>query len=287
LNKVFAYKIQNNNLKTINLMKTKLLQSLLLTALFISPFLFSNTSQAQTTGNLSVSFGTTFTGGSYGTKYLLAAWIETSGGTFIKTKLRYAKSSNLDHLATWTGKSGGSVVDAISSTTRPAPETLTFTWNGTDVSTAVVTDGTYKVWLEMAWGSSLTTGKTVQSFSFTKGVAADHQTGATTNFTGVTLDWVPTFVGIADNQPKETFSITPNPVNSQSTINYSLNELSDVTVGLYDVSGKLVKVLCDENQAAGNHNLPLSLSASVKPGIYFVKMNTGKTQHTQRILVSQ
>lgn len=267
-------------------MKTKFLQFLLITALVVSPLLFGNYSQAQTSGTLTVSFGTTFTGGGYSNKYVLAAWIQTNSGTFVKTKLKYCKSSNLDHLQTWVNASGQNVVDAITGNTRPAPETLTFTWNGTDVSTAVVTDGVYKVWLEMAWASSLTTGKTVQSFSFTKGVAADHQTGATTNFTGVTLDWVPTFVGIADNQEKENFSVSPNPINSLSTINYSLNSLSDVTISLYDINGKLVNVILDANQAAGNYNIPLSLNDKVKPGIYFVKMYDGKTQHTERVLIS-
>jgi hypothetical protein len=269
-------------------MKTKFLQSILLTAFIISTLLLSNVSKAQTTGNLTVTFNTTFTGGGYSNKYVLAAWIQTNSGTYIKTKFKYCKSSNLDHLATWTTANPSlTVVDGISGTTRPAPETLTFVWNGTDVPAAVVTDGIYKVWIEMAWAASLTTGKTVQSFSFTKGVAADHQTGATTNFTGVVLDWVPTFTGVTENQEKVSFSVTPNPANSQSTINYSLNALSDVTISLYDINGKMVQVLFDDNQAAGNYSLPLSLNGKVKPGIYFVKMYTGKTQHTERILISE
>jgi hypothetical protein len=268
-------------------MKNRFLQILLVTALFISPFFFSAGLQAQTSGTLSVSFNTTFTGGSYGTKYLIAVWIQTNSGNFVKTKMKYSKTSNYDHLQTWVNASAQNVVDAVTGTTRPAPETLTFNWNGTDVSSAVVTDGIYKVWLEMAWGSSLTTGKTVQSFSFTKGVTADHQTGATTNFTNVTLDWVPTFTGLNEYQEKESFSVSPNPVNNESTINYSLSSLSDVTISLFDINGKLVKVLFDNNQAAGNYNLPLSLNGTVKAGVYFIKMYTGKAQHTQRILISE
>ncbi len=268
-------------------MKTKLLQSMLLTAFIISTLLSGEASQAQTTGNLTVTFNTTFTGGGYGTKYVLAAWIQTNSGTFVKTKLKYSKSSNLDHLQSWVDASAQNVVDAITGTTRPAPETLSFVWNGTDVPATVVNDGIYKVWIEMAWAASLTTGKTVQSFSFTKGVAADHQTGATTNFTGVVLDWVPTFTGVTENQEKISFAVTPNPVNSESTINYSLHALSDVTITLYDINGKMVKVLFGDNQAAGNYSLPLSLNGKVKPGIYFVKMYTGKTQHTERILISE
>jgi hypothetical protein len=267
-------------------MKNKFLFLFIVTALFIGQILFSNGLHAQTSGTLTATFNTTFTGGSYGTKYVIAAWIQTNSGTFVKTKMKYAKTSNLDHLQTWVNASAQNVVDAITGTTRPAPETLTFTWNGTDVSAAVVADGVYKVWLEMAWGSSLTTGKTVQSFSFTKGVTADHQTGGTTNFTNLILDWVPTFTDVNENQEKETFSISPNPLSYESTINYSLNSLSDVSISLYDINGKLVKVLFDANQNAGNYKLPISLNSLIKPGVYFIKMYTGKTSHTERILVS-
>jgi hypothetical protein len=268
-------------------MKIKFLQTFLITALIICPLISSNILQAQTTGTLTVSFGTTFTGGSYGTKYLLAVWIQTNSGTFIKTKLKYSKTSNLDHLQTWANASAQNVTDATAGTTRPAPETLSFVWNGTDVPAAVVTDGVYKVWFEMAWGSNLVTGKTVQSFSFTKGTSADHQTGATTNLTNITIDWVPTATGITANQDKESFSVSPNPLTSESTINYSLNSLSDVTISLFDINGKLVKNLFDDNQSAGNYNIHLSLQGKVKPGIYFIKLYTGRTQRTERVIISE
>ena len=268
-------------------MKLKFLHSLLLSVLIISPVLLSNNLQAQTTGTLTCSFTTTFTGGGYGTKYLLCAWIETNSGTFVKTKLKYVSSSNLDHVQTWATASGENVVDATVGATRSAPGALSFTWNGTNVAGTVVTDGIYKVWIEMAWASSLTTGKSVQSFTFTKGATADHQTGATTNILNLVLDWVPSGVGIANIQEKENFSISPNPVTNESTINYSLNKLSDVTINLYDINGKLVNVLLDKNQAAGNYSLPISFKGRVKSGVYFVKMYTGETQHTERIVISE
>ena len=267
-------------------MKTKLLQLLFVVAFMFFLFSRDQVLKAQTAGTLTCTFTTTFTGGSYGTKYLLAAWIETNSGTFVKTKLKYAKSSNYDHLQTWVNASGQNVVDAISSTTRLAPETLSFTWNGTNVSAAIVNDGVYKVWLEMAWGSSLTTGKTVQSFSFTKGAVADHQTASTTNFTGLVIDWVPATTSIADNEIYIPFSVSPNPVNDKSTINYSLETISDVTISLYDFTGKLIKVLFDDNQAAGIYRFPLSLKENVKAGVYFIRMYTGSKQHVERILIS-
>ncbi|MEI8201433.1 MAG: T9SS type A sorting domain-containing protein [Bacteroidota bacterium] len=264
-------------------MRKKITFSLAILALFFSVGL-----SAQTAGTLTCVY-TTVSSGGYTPKNCLAAWIETSSGTFIKTKFKYCSSGNYDHLATWTGKSGQNVVDATSGSTRTANGLMTLVWNGTDVSSALVADGTYKVWIEFAWASSLTTGKTVQSFSFTKGATADHQAPADlTNLTGITLDWAPASgAGIEDQQAKPAFTVAPNPVTNQSMIKYSITEFSDVTVSLYDISGRLVDVLLDDNQTAGNYSLPLSSKGNVKAGVYLVKINTGKTQQTQRIIVSE
>lgn len=266
-------------------MKQKKLHLMILTAIMISQLFLGSTAKSQTAGTLTCSY-TTVSSGGYSPNNCLACWIERADGTFIKTKVKASKSSNFDHLATWTSQpSYNNYVDAVSGNTR-TNGLLTITWNGTDLSTNIVTDGTYKVWVEFAWASSLTTGKTVQSFSFTKGPAADHQTPANmTNFTGITLDWVPLGVGIDENSDQQNFSISPNPVNASSTINYSLLHTEDVTISLYDINGKLVKVLCDQNQTAGNYSLPLS--ANTKPGVYFVKIYTGRTQHTERILIAE
>jgi flagellar hook assembly protein FlgD len=267
-------------------MKMKNLHKMILMVLLISPLFVGSGAFAQTPGTLTCTYTTTFTGGGWGTKNCLAAWIETSSGTFIKTKFKYSKSGDLDHLGTFTSKPNyNNYIDAMTGNSRATNGLMTLIWNGTDLSTAVATDGVYKVWIEMAWGSSLTTGKTVQSFSFTKGTATDHQTGATTNFTGVTLDWVPTYVGLEENKSELNFSVTPNPVTNQSTINYSLNDMSDVTISLFDINGKRVRVLLDKNQNAGNYNLPFH--SDVNPGVYFVKMYTGNTQHTERILITE
>ena len=272
-------------------MKKKNLLSLLIISLIISPLFFSFALQAQTAGTMTFNFTTASSSG-YSPKHCIAVWIETSAGTFIKTKYKMCSSGNLDHLTTWTGKSASNVVDATAGSTRTANGALSVVWNGTDVSGAVVANGTYKVWVEFAWGSSSTTGKLVQSFSFTKGASTDHQTpadytsGTTGSLTAMTIDWSPA-VGVAENSSTEKFSIFPNPVSSQTKINYSLNTLSDVTISLFDVSGKLINLLFDDNQIAGNYTLPLSIPDNLKPGIYFVKINTGKTERTERIMITE
>ncbi|NVN95699.1 MAG: DUF2271 domain-containing protein [Bacteroidetes bacterium] len=262
-------------------MKKRIIFSIMVVILTISFNLFTKSLQAQTTGNLTFSVTTTSTG-NFSPRHVIAIWIEKSDGTFVKTKLKKA-AARVQYLNQWVAKSGSNVVDATTGATVSAHQTESITWNATDVTGATVADGDYKLWIQMAWSNN--NGPTY-SIAFTKNATAAHITPADqTNYTGMVLDWTPNTAGIAENQNQSTFTVTPNPVTSQSSINYSLKELTDVTIGLYDVTGKLINVLFDDNQTAGNYSLSLASEEKLKPGTYFVKMNTGKTQHTERVLI--
>ena len=69
--------------------------------------------QAQTQGTLSFSFTQTAHTSYTGNKNVLAVWIQSSTGTFIKTRLRYAGGGTADHLPTWAVNSGGTANNAL------------------------------------------------------------------------------------------------------------------------------------------------------------------------------
>ncbi len=262
-------------------MKKKIILSMMIVAMTISSNLFVKSLQAQTSGNLTFSVTTTSTG-NYSPRHVIAIWIEKSDGTFVKTKLKKA-ATRVQWLNQWIAKSGSNVVDAVTGSTVSTHQTESITWNATDVNGAIVADGDYKLWIQMAWANS--NGPTY-SIPFTKGATSVHLTPANqTNYTNMVLDWTPNTTGISDIKNQNAFTVSPNPVTSQSSINYSLKELTDITIGLYDVTGKLINVLFDDNQTAGNYSLSLSSKGKLNPGVYFVKMNTGKTQHTERVLI--
>ena len=253
----------------------------MIVAMTICSNLFVKSLQAQTSGNLTFSVTTTSTG-NYSPRHVIAIWIEKSDGTFVKTKLKKA-ATRVQWLNQWIAKSGSNVVDAVTGSTVNSHQTESITWNATDVNGSIVADGDYKLWIQMAWANSK--GPTY-CIDFTKNATAIHITPTDqTNYKGMVLDWTPNTVGINENDNQKTFTVTPNPVSNQSSINYTIKELSDVTIGLYDVTGKLITVLFDDNQTAGNYNLSLSSKGKLNPGVYFVKMNTGKTQHTERVLI--
>jgi len=188
-------------------------------------FLFASISaKAQTEGELTFKF--TQVQPVTVTKNVLAVWIENSSGTFVRTKMRYWRAGTTDdHLPTWKAKSGQNIVDAstgatlTSSSTPTAFGAKTVKWDGkTGALTALTTvpDGTYKVFVESAWSNSAPDNQhqDIQSYTFTKGPAADHVVGTnTTNFTNITLDWVP-----STPIPTYTVTVSANPPAAAATV---------------------------------------------------------------------
>ncbi len=75
----------------------------------------------------------------------------------------------------------------------------------------------------------------------------------------------------------------PNPFNNRTTIEFGLPTTSHVTIALYDITGRRVTTLMDEERVAGTYKLawqPLELSS----GLYFVRLQTGATQLTRKLL---
>jgi hypothetical protein len=79
-----------------------------------------------------------------------------------------------------------------------------------------------------------------------------------------------------------SFSISqnyPNPLrasafNPQTAIYYQLAKPAHVHLAVYDINGRLVKVLVDEFKAAGTHQMQWS-AAEVSAGTYFYRLNAG------------
>lgn len=175
--------------------KINLQQHLLILGLFL--FMIScsksstndpTTSGIQTAGTLSVSTLTSTTGGGYAPNNVLAIWIESSSGSFVKSLLVYAAARKYD-LTNWNASSSGNTTDAITGATQSSFGTRTCTWDGTNTSGIIVGDGTYKVCMELTDKSS--TGN-FSSFSFTKGTAASTLTPSNvSSFSNISIAWTP------------------------------------------------------------------------------------------------
>lgn len=240
--------------------------------------------KAQTAGTLNVSFGTSAPNGTWGTKHVLAVWLENTANpsVFIKTKAKYGNED--DHLTSWTAKSGKSLVDAVTGATLSAYNTITVVWNGTNTAGTVVPDGTYKVFVEMGWGSNKTSDHAVTSFTFTKGTTAQHVTPTgTTNYTSPTIDWTPlaTLVDAKENFDNEC--VYPNPTTGIININFS-RELKSATLKVVNAEGKTLISEHALNIPVGSKLIDLS---QYQNGLYFITIQTSDLKTTYKVLMNR
>ena len=83
----------------------------------------------------------------------------------------------------------------------------------------------------------------------------------------------------------------PNPFNSQTHIQYSIhtNNNMNTTLKIYNFKGELVKTLVDKKQSSGNYNIQwdgkTENGKEAASGIYFYKLNIGRTVHSCRKLI--
>jgi len=84
-------------------------------------------------------------------------------------------------------------------------------------------------------------------------------------------------------------SARPNPTRGTASIDYSLKVAGPVTIGIYNVAGRLVRPLVSELQAAGNHTVVWDGTSSdgtrVGGGVYFYRMLAGGWQSDRRLVV--
>jgi hypothetical protein len=78
----------------------------------------------------------------------------------------------------------------------------------------------------------------------------------------------------------------PNPFNGSTNIEYSLSQPGRVTVVIYDILGRRIENLIDENQAAGKYLINWKAGA-FPTGIYFVRLKMGDYSDTRKITMAR
>ena len=93
------------------------------------------------------------------------------------------------------------------------------------------------------------------------------------------------FSGIAEPSLYENH---PNPFNPTTTINYDLPEISNVNITIYDVTGREVVTLENEEQLAGHYEINWSgvdqSGNQVTTGVYFTRLQAGQYSQTIKML---
>ena len=76
----------------------------------------------------------------------------------------------------------------------------------------------------------------------------------------------------------------PNPFNSATTIEYGLPQAGHVTVEVYDLLGRRVETLLDEEQEGGQHHVVWD-AGDRSSGVYFYRIAAGEFTETRRMVL--
>ena len=101
-----------------------------------------------------------------------------------------------------------------------------------------------------------------------------------------------TWTGVRE-QKEQTSDITawPNPFNENVTIDFNLNGTSDVTLDIYDLTGRKITTLVKGNLTKGGHryvwNARNGSGQKVPPGVYFYSLTSGSNISTGKIILTR
>ncbi|MBU1919353.1 T9SS type A sorting domain-containing protein, partial [bacterium] len=105
-------------------------------------------------------------------------------------------------------------------------------------------------------------------------------------------DWVVRFESV-DFTPRdnrmipEVFTLYPaypNPFNPTTTLSFDLTHPGMVKLNVFDVIGRLVTTLVDDNLTAGKHEVMFDGSEQAS-GIYFYRLQAGEQMQTQKMVL--
>ena len=81
----------------------------------------------------------------------------------------------------------------------------------------------------------------------------------------------------------------PNPFNPSTTLAFDVAQAGNVTIQVYDVSGRLVATLLDSHKEIGSHRVEWNgknTSGSLVPsGMYFYRMKTAGFEVTKKMIL--
>ena len=91
-------------------------------------------------------------------------------------------------------------------------------------------------------------------------------------------------VGIAEIQTIAGVNLYPNPVSQEATIDVNLNEATNVSVFVYDITGKVVANVFDGQMNAGMTTLKVDVS-NLDAGIYYTAIVSNNAKKTLKMVV--
>ncbi len=153
----------------------------------------------------------------------------------------------------------------------------------TTVSSSAFTPASTTEWRQDNVAISNVTGQAKVRFRFE---FIGHGVGNNIYIDDININGTPTNPGVQEEfQNAFNLSVYPNPFDETTTITFTTHDKYRVGIGIYDVLGKEIIPVSEKTElAAGTYDLPLT-KTTLKPGIYFVKLDVDGYTVTKKIIV--
>jgi hypothetical protein len=85
------------------------------------------------------------------------------------------------------------------------------------------------------------------------------------------------------------FTILPNPTRDETSISFRITGTEKVIINIYDVTGKIVSCLADDEFSAGRHQVRWHGNSpdgkDMPSGVYFCRIDTPRSKATKKVLL--
>ena len=101
------------------------------------------------------------------------------------------------------------------------------------------------------------------------------------------VDQTSTSVSEINSQIPYSYSLSqnyPNPFNPSTTINFSVPKQGNVTLKVYDIAGKEIMTLVNEQKPAGNYKVTFD-GVNLSSGAYFYRIESGDFNQVKRMIL--
>ncbi|HMQ70631.1 MAG TPA: T9SS type A sorting domain-containing protein [Ignavibacteria bacterium] len=76
----------------------------------------------------------------------------------------------------------------------------------------------------------------------------------------------------------------PNPFNPVTKIKYDLPFEGNVSIKIFDISGRLIKTLINENKVAGRYEVDFH-GENLSSGVYYYKIESGDFSQVRKMIL--
>jgi hypothetical protein len=76
----------------------------------------------------------------------------------------------------------------------------------------------------------------------------------------------------------------PNPAHTMINFDFNIDQSKFISLNMYDVKGRLVKVISNESKDAGQHTIQTDIS-QMENGIYFVRLTDGAYSTVRKVII--